>query len=313
MSEHVSTSEPGANTIDELANLKLKEALLPRPESPRGFEYIVYKCILLILYVAYGIFRYLQYQFNRMKLRIYNVIYNPTNTPQLIRKDVGKLQKVPKKVAAILRMKPIGDVGGGLTGLINDASELVSWTACAGIKHLTLYNDEGLLQKNIALLRQEVHETLCKYYGPSKIPQFVVRIPHSNKVYYNVPIDESNECGELGHAEKKMAINILLLSSKDGRDTIVDLTKTMADLWKAKDLELSDITMTLVDKELIQLVGPEPDLILCFGPTLDIHDFPPWHMRLTELYWEPDNDEVTYAVFIRGLKHYSACKMNVGR
>ena len=102
-------------------------------------------------------------------------------------------------------------------------------------------------------------------------------------------------------------------SNRDGRETIVDLTKTMAELCAVNELSVSDITMDLVDSELKQLVGPEPDLLLYFGPSLDLQGFPPWHIRLTEFYWEKDNNEVIYSVFIRGLRQYAGCKVNVGK
>lgn len=273
------------------------------------FEYLFYKILLVGLYIVYGFFRYGEYQYNKMRLRIYNIIYNPSNTPQLIRQDVIKLAKIPKRLAAILEVKPVGDVGGGLKGLLNDGSKMVCWTVSAGIKHLTLYDYDGVLQKNVQDFRNEIHVKLAKYYGPSNVPKYAIRIPHSNKVFYNK--DDVTE--HITKEDKKVAIEISLLSIRDGRETIVDLTKTMADLCKSNDLKVSDITIQLVDSELTQLVGPEPDLLLYFGPSLDLQGFPPWHIRLTEFYWDQDNNEVTYSVFIRGLREYAGCKMNVGK
>ncbi|CCF60739.1 hypothetical protein KAFR_0L01300 [Kazachstania africana CBS 2517] len=292
--------------INNEYNKTEKNEIIGRKQQQNYFAYLFYKILLVGLFIVYGAFRYAQYQYNRVKLRIYDLVYNPSNTPQLIRQDVLKLDKIPKRVAAILDMKPIGDVGGGLTGLLNDSSELICWTVSAGIKHLTLYDFDGVLQKNVTSFREEIHNKLSKYYGPSNVPKFVVRIPHSNSMYFNRDDSESEE-------NKKVAIEISLLSNRDGRETIVDLTKTMADLCTQGSLDLSDVTMDLVDSELTQLVGPEPDLLVYFGPSLDLQGFPPWHIRLTEFYWEPDNTEVTYSVFIRALKKFSSCKMNVGK
>ncbi|CCD22447.1 ditrans,polycis-polyprenyl diphosphate synthase NDAI_0A02900 [Naumovozyma dairenensis CBS 421] len=284
------------------------------------FESFFYRILLVMLYISYGLFRYGQYQYNRMRLRILNLIYNPANTPQLIRQDVMKLQKIPKRLAAIVEMKPVGDLGGGLKGLLNDSSELVCWTVSAGIKHLVLYDFDGVLKKNVNELRNEIHSQLSKYYGPSNVPRYAIKIPHSNKIYFNDPnTDKENENNASGgdqektQEKKKVSIEISLLSNRDGRETIVDLTKTMADLCASNDLAISDISMQLIDSELTQLVGQEPDLLLYFGPSLDLQGFPPWHIRLTEFYWETDNNEVTYSVFIRGLNQYAGCKMNVGK
>lgn len=269
-------------------------------------EYIFYKCLLVFLFIIYGIYRYFQLKYNFLKLKIYNIYYNPSNTPQLIRQDVTQLSKIPKRLAAILEIKPVGDVDGGINGLLNDASRLVCWTVSAGIKHLMLYDYDGLLQRNVHKFREEIYNKLMKYYGPTNTPNFAVKIPHSNKVYYN-------NTDEYDNIDTKVVIEISLLSNRDGRETIVDLTKTMAELCAAKELKISDITMDLVDSELTQLVGHEPDLLLYFGPSLDLQGFPPWHIRLTEFYWEPDNNAVTYSIFIRGLKNYAGAKINVGK
>lgn len=269
-------------------------------------QYSFYKVLLVILYIVYGSYRYCQYEYNKMKLKIFNIIYNPLNTPQLIRQDVNKLQKIPKRLAAILEMKSASHVGGGSQGLMNDGSEIVCWTVSAGIKHLMLYDYDGVLKKSVHEFRKEIHNKLSKYFGPSNVPKYAVRIPHLNKVYFN----DDDATPKENH---KVAIEISLLSNRDGRETIVDLTRTMADLCASKELKLNDITMKLVDKELVHLVGPEPDLLLYFGPSLDLQGFPPWHIRLTEFHWEEDNHHVIYSVFIRGLQQYSSCKINVGK
>lgn len=270
-------------------------------------QYVMCKVLLMIMYLVYGFYRYFQYEYNKMKLRLLNIMYNPSNTPQLIRQDVNKLKKIPKRLAAILEMKSASYVGGGVKGLMNDGSELVCWTVSAGIKHLILYDYDGVLKSNVQDFRAEIRAKLGKYYGPSNIPKYAIRIPHLNKIYFNDE-DDSASTGR-----SKVAIEISLLSNRDGRETIVDLTRTMADLCASRELKISNITMKLVDKELTHLVGPEPDLLLYFGPALDLQGFPPWHIRLTELHWEEDNDDVVYSVFIRGLQKYSACKINVGK
>lgn len=277
-----------------------------------GLQFLIYKSILLSLYLAYACFRYFQYQYNRIRIKVFNFAYSPSNAPQLIRQDVLKLSKLPKRLSSILEYKSEGEVGGGISGLINDGSNLVCWTVSAGISHLSLYDYDGLLKRNVHKFRKAIHETLAKYYGPTNVPNFSVRVPHLNTVYCN--FQESDVKNEKDKTQNEnVAIEISLLSVRDGRETIVDLTKAMADLCRAGDLKLEDITMKLVDTELTELVGEEPDLLLYFGPHLDLQGYPPWHIRLTEFYWEEDNDDVMYSVFIRGLIQYSTCKINIGK
>ncbi|AET41355.1 ditrans,polycis-polyprenyl diphosphate synthase Ecym_8059 [Eremothecium cymbalariae DBVPG len=297
-------------TSNEEINKKLKSSTLADVKVG-GVQFLFYKTLLICMYMLYACYRYFRYQYNRIKIKLLNLAYSPSNTPQLIRQDVLKLQKIPKRLASILEYKSEGEVGGGVNGLINDGSNVVCWTVSAGIKHLSLYDYDGVLKRNVHKFRQAIHDKLAKYYGPANVPRFAIRIPHLNNVYFNAP-GKTEEYVEKGK-HKKVAIEITLLSVRDGRETIVDLTKAMADLCKAGDLRLEDITMKLVDTELTQLVGAEPDLLVYFGPHLDLQGYPPWQIRLTEFYWEEDNDEVMYSVFIRGLIHYSTCKVNLGK
>lgn len=302
-------------TVKQVMSTDTNEAQIRREsmvkERPSGkIEFAIYKTLLMCLYIVYAITRYFQREYNRVAIKLLDLAYNPSNSPQLIRQDVNKLQKIPKRLAAILESKSEGDIGGGIGGLINDGSDVVCWTVSAGIKHLSLYDYDGLMKKNIKDFRIGIHHKLAKYFGPNNVPEFAVRIPHSNQVFFGKDDDDDVTQDEKTH---KVAIEISLLSKVDGRDTILDLTRTLADLCAEGQLEVDDVDTKLVNQELTQLVGPEPDLLLYFGPTLDLQGFPPWHIRLTELYWETDNDQVSYYVFIRGLKQYADCKMNVGK
>lgn len=286
-------------------------------------KFLFFQILLISFFISYGIFRFIEFKWNEIRLKLLSIAYNPSNTPQLIKQDVSKMKKIPEKLGAILELKSVGDIDGGLNGLMNDGSELVCWTVSAGVKHLILYDYDGILKKNVNKFRDEIFNKLSRYFGPNEIPKFCVRIPHLNKVFYNCDLMDNKvtnnnllltkENIKKEKSFKKVSIEITLLSKVDGRETIVDLTKTMSELLHQNSLKLDDITMDLVDKELTQLVGPEPDLILYFGPSLDIQGFPPWHIRLSEFYWEKDNNEVSYLVFIRGIKEYSNCRINLGK
>lgn len=313
--------------VDELLKHKKPDALSDGKQQQQQkqtiggqIEFAVYKTLLVILYVFYAVTRYFQREYNRIAIKLLDLAYNPSNSPQLIRQDVTKLQKIPKRLAAILESKAEGDIGGGLPGLINDASDVVCWTVSAGIRYLTLYDYDGKMKQNVDGLRAGIHHKLTKYFGPDHVPKFAIKIPHTNQVFFNISDEESatgyvsdeSSTSSSGH-KNRVAIEISLLSNVDGRETILELTKTMADLCAKGQLNADDVDTNLVNQELTQLVGQEPDLLLYFGPALDLQGFPPWHIRLTELYWETDNDQVSYYVFIRGLKQYAECKINVGK
>ena len=106
---------------------------------------------------------------------------------------------------------------------------------------------------------------------------------------------------------------MLLLSSEDGRTTLVDLTKTLAEMSQRKKLSPSDITQDLVDAEITESVMGEPDLLILFGPTVQLQGYPPWQIRLSEIYHVQDNNGVGYQVFLRALHNYAKAQMKFGR
>ncbi|KAH3685328.1 hypothetical protein WICPIJ_003680 [Wickerhamomyces pijperi] len=271
------------------------------------FSY-VFHLILLACYFVYTIVRLVQYTNNKLRVRFLNLAYNPSKAPQLIREDVSKLGKIPKRLSVILTLKSEEEEGGGFYGLLNDAAEATTWTVAAGIPVLSIYEYDGVLKNSLEDLRISIFKKLSDYFGSSAVPTFSIRVPRTNKTYYGVNSDE-----DLEYKSGEIDIQLTLLSYDDGKPTIVELTKTMAELANKKEISPKDISIKLIDSELVQLIGYEPDLIVLFTPTLDLQGYPPWHIRLSEFYWEPDNEDVTYAIFLRALQKYSTCKINVGK
>ncbi|EMG49140.1 hypothetical protein G210_0167 [Candida maltosa Xu316] len=237
-----------------------------------------------------------------------SLTYYPSKSPQVIRDDVNKLSKIPKTISCILDLKDEDDENGGKDGLISSISELTAWSISAGLKKLIIYEFTGTLTQStecVADLRKYITKTLTLYFGTEAIPTFSIRVPHKNLIIYSDNYkSDKNVIADL---------EIDLISRVDGKPTLVELTKTMSELAVNRELSIKDITIDLIDEELRELVGPEPDLLISFAPSLNLEDYPPWHIRLSEIYWEPDNKDVNYAVFLRALQQFSNCKINIGK
>ncbi|GEQ72267.1 hypothetical protein JCM33374_g5954 [Metschnikowia sp. JCM 33374] len=225
--------------------------------------------------------------------------YFPNNSPRVIRNDVTKLDKIPKHISCIVNLRSEDDENGGVQGVIADISELAAWTLSSGIPSLTIYEFNGAVKDHLPELQRYISKNLLTYFG-NPTPSFTLKVPHANTTLASSP-------------DSVPDLEIALLSRVDGKPTIVELTKTISELSVNKELAVADITVDLIDEELNELVGPEPDLLVCFGPVLDLQDYPPWHIRLSEMYWEPDNNSVNYAVFIRALQSFSHSKVNLGK
>jgi dehydrodolichyl diphosphate syntase complex subunit NUS1 len=204
------------------------------------------------------------------------------------------------------------------------------------------------LKSCIPLLYQVVTDKLSSYYGsPSHQPNLRVFAPHHSA--YCPLLSES--------AAKRSAagsLTILLLSASDGRETLVDLTKTLTEMSQNGKISPADISTELIDAEISEItsqpsqstpatlhvspseatgnltpsnlfhpVKSEPDLLLVFGPYVKLDGYPPWQIRLTEIFCTGDrgssitggNDDeaVEYQAFLRGLWRYARAEMRFGR
>lgn len=78
-------------------------------------------------------------------------------------------------------------------------------------------------------------------------------------------------------------LHVLIISEADGRETMVDLTKTLSEMSQHGKLDQKQITSDLVDAELREGVMDEPDLLILFGDRVKLEGYPPWQVRLTEI------------------------------
>ncbi|CRK25044.1 hypothetical protein BN1708_014117 [Verticillium longisporum] len=66
-------------------------------------------------------------------------------------------------------------------------------------------------------------------------------------------------------------------------------------------------------KGLSEGIMPEPDLLILFGPHVELDGYPPWPIRLTEIFCLPDNQEVGYQVFLRALRNFANAQFRKGK
>lgn len=149
-----------------------------------------------------------------------------------------------------------------------------------------------------------VHDAVARkftFYFGSQHPGLSVVSPH--KEDFSTPPGQ----GHLGH------LKLHLVSSQDGRDSMVDLTRTLAEMSQRGKLSPRDISMELIDAELSEGILPEPDLLITFGPHVVLSGYPPWQIRLTEIFCLQDNETVGYQVFLKALKNYGKAQMRLGK
>lgn len=221
----------------------------------------------------------------------------------------------------------------------------------------------GALKSYMPSLHSLVSQKLSSYFGPPpKAPRLRVvapNLPSRSSSPRPSPTIEPQETDGHGHGPngntphagtQRPEIDLLLLSSTDGRDTLVDLTRTLAEMAQARKLRPSDITSQLINTEicattsvfgrrhsshalngnndlstpppLSSIDSGEPDVLIIFGPYVKLDGYPPWQVRLTEIFCVGDSGgdvsgrvgaRVEYLAFLRGLWRYARADMKFGR
>ncbi|KAI5194563.1 nuclear undecaprenyl pyrophosphate synthase-like protein [Aureobasidium subglaciale] len=273
-----------------------------------------------LIHFAFSVYHRFRVAYHSLIDRIFAVLYYHHRTPEYIQKDVHRLKKLPKHLSIILELDDNRHDNNSLESLIHNVCEVAAWSACAGVPLLSIYEPSGTaacppwprsLKQSLPLVHRRISRTLAAYFGhdnPNK-PTLSLGAPHMQS--FSPPASPKST----GHADSTKSpphLSILLLSASDGRGTLVDLTKTLAEMSQKGKLAPKDISMDLVDAELTESVMGEPDLLMLFADSVHLKGYPPWQLRLTEIFHVPDNTSIGYQVFLRGLYNYAQAQMRFG-
>ncbi|KAF1946284.1 Undecaprenyl diphosphate synthase [Clathrospora elynae] len=272
----------------------------------------LYLAIYHTIALLFSIFFRFRRAYRLVRGNIISLLKYHHRTPEFIAHDVKNLEKMPKHLSVIVEYQE--DEGGqgtaGLEGLVNDVCEIAAWAASAGIPLLSVYERTGVLKNYLPQTHASIWSTLESYFGPQRKPTLSLRAPHlSSYSPPNTPPQTAED--EINQGRKHLTV--LLLSEHDGRDTIVDLTRTLAEMAQKGDVRQEQINTDLIDAQLNDHVSSEPDLLILFSPTVMLKGYPPWQLRLTEIFHLPDNKGVNYQVFLRALYNFAKVEMRLGR
>ncbi|EZF35422.1 dehydrodolichyl diphosphate synthase complex subunit [Trichophyton mentagrophytes] len=300
----------------------------------------LYYLLYFLIHIVFSIYSRIRQSYYAVVDRVLAILYYHHRTPELIRKDVRGLDRLPEHLSVVLTLRREEDA---LETLMDEVAELTAWSSCAGIPALSIYEKTGILKSHIPALHRIITSKLDTYYGPpSHQPSLGVFAPH-HPLYAPKLVPQASK----SNVEN---ITVLLLSSTDGRETLVDLTKTLAEMAQHGKVSPQDIGIKLIDAELAEmmtipasspqdpgnetngtdspsgslpapLIKAEPDLILIFGPYVKLDGYPPWQIRLSEIFCTGDHttgiagevEAVEYQRFIKGLWKYARAEMRFGR
>lgn len=283
----------------------------------------MYALILILFQLYLQVVSSIRFYANRIHRRTLNGLYHHNRTPELIYEDAHKLGKLPRHVACLLRLKPREMEGGGVEGLVSEAAELVTWCVCMGIRRLTLHDRGAVLRKQTrnGKLQSRVQWNLQRYFGSAGPPVIEYEVPplQDEREVENTQQKEglrnrggggSSATGDETAVKRSPDLVVSVVSEYQGKALLVDLARSYAEVG----IQASRISERMIDRDLAKVGIKEPDLIMTFGPRIELEGLQPWCLRLAEIFGIQDNEfEVSYAIFCRGLERYAGSKANRGR
>ncbi|KAK7183453.1 hypothetical protein DPSP01_010560 [Paraphaeosphaeria sporulosa] len=282
----------------------------PKPTPVRTVLHIVLHAVIAFVFSIFFRFRR---SWRLFSYKVRGVLRHHHHTPEWIVNDVKNVEQLPKHISVVLEHRDDDEDQGtaGLEGLVQDACEIAAWTASAGIPLLSIYERTGVLKNYVPQLHAAIEKNLESYFGTRRRPTLTVKAPHT--ISYSPPGTPSTEPTENGATTSRPHLTVLLLSEHDGRATLVDLTVTLASMAQKSDIDPKQIDIPLINAELSDYVSSEPDLLVLFGPTVRLMGYPPWQLRLTEIFHLPDNKGVNYLVFRKALGMFGKAEFRVGK
>ena len=250
--------------------------------------------LFTVIQAIFSIYLRSRYLYHIIIDRIYTLMYYPHRTPDYIRRDVKALSRLPEHISVILDLydshDPYYDPGSAFEKLVNDVCDICAWTASAGIPQLTIYEHSGILKEHLQDTHRAITQTLRAYYGPHP-PSLSLRAPHLQSISRPrspnplVAADATAAAAAAAAAASPppSRLEVTLIGHDDGRATLVDLTKTFAEMAQNRKIAPEHVTGELIDQELSDLTIAEPELLILFGPTVRLQGYPPWQLRLTEI------------------------------
>ncbi|KAI1627341.1 Decaprenyl diphosphate synthase-like protein [Exophiala viscosa] len=339
-----------AAPVQHPSNMNTRSSTTTTSQKPRGHKrrlrpYLKARLHFLIFFLiqfVFGVYIRLRQFYHSVLDRLLAIRHYHHRTPEYIQRDVKSLDRIPEHLSVILKFKSEED--GGLEALLDEVAELSAWAASAGIPLLSVYEKSGILKTYITSLQDLVNQKLASYFGPApKAPSLRVFAPNHPSTTASPQILAQTPNKALSTTSERPHLDLLLLSATDGRDTLVDLTRTLAEMAQAQKISPKDITSNLINTEISattaiadsktvngrgtpksqkEVGAGEPDLVIVFGPYVKLDGYPPWQIRLSEIYCvgDPSRDSsggastrVEYQAFLRGLWKYAGAEMRFGR
>lgn len=297
--------------------------------------------LLSVLHACYALTRAFQALTNRL---------NPRRQPRPIHEP---RDKIPKHIALVLAHGDAQKRHGQLyiddvKAMLESVLRAVGWCQEVGVEKLTVYDREGVLESNTSYLRRKLIPTqqpterkdLLK---PAKFVSYLLTPPASDASTEATEADSDLEEDKITLGMTQFTIpppspenhplHVNIISDKDGRTEVALCARQIAAFQRDQKNPLDSFSLFQLDINTLDAVLEaklqSPDMLLVhsmapgvFKRPLELHAFPPWQIRLTEMHHSQVRSFSPFATsyipveeeaFARALDIYSDAEFRVGK
>ncbi|KAF9942095.1 hypothetical protein BGZ67_003105 [Mortierella alpina] len=225
--------------------------------------------------------------------------------------DLDKMTKIPKHLAVVL---PAGNESSESEEdeWAGQVAQLAQWATASGIKCLSIMRTDPLHPELVEVLQDRITDSIADFYREEKIvPVALARTLGSPEEGLNTlnPLDQRKRL----HGGRPFDLDVVVLSKQDGHARLAGVVRTLGEAARQNRITSEDITTDFMDKELSYEL-PEPELLIILKDDLDMSGYPPWHIRLTEIFHHPDQAIIPrYTMFLQALHRYAKCDQRFGK
>lgn len=157
----------------------------------------LYLLVFTFMHFGFSVYVHLRQAYHAVTQRISAILYYHHRTPELIRRDVKSLSRLPRHLSVVLELSHQGKSGDALGMLLDNVAEISAWCATAGIPMLSVYEKTGALKNHLPTAHRTVASKLHSYFG-KKRPSLQVRAPHMPSFLNGDISEDSADAADLG-------------------------------------------------------------------------------------------------------------------
>lgn len=129
----------------------------------------IHTLVFIVIHTIFSIYIRLRQAYHAIISRTFAILYYHHRTPELIRKDVRGLRRLPEHLSVVLELRVEEKGAAGLEILLDELAELSAWCASVGLPILSVYERTGTNLPWKGGLSKDTRLTLSSYRNPKKI------------------------------------------------------------------------------------------------------------------------------------------------